>query len=363
MGTEDDGRTMGVEEEFFLVDQAGRLVTRAEEALAQADDDVDVKPELMRCQVESATGICRSATELREELTALRTTLHDAAAGFGARLVASGTVPHRQHDAPMVGPGSRYQRMAEMVGPIVFGGMTCGCHVHVGVSDRADAVKVCNHLRPWLPVLLALSANSPFLDGMDSSYASTRHLQWSRWPCAGPTPYLESADHYEELVTALLSSGAALDRKMVYWDVRPSEHQPTVEVRVADIQTTVDEAVLLGVLVRALVARALDNLSTPAPRIPSAVIRAGMWRAAKDGLEGHCPDPQTGEMRKTQEILNDFIKDAGPDAADVTSTMDYLRSHGGGATRQRKSFAKDERLDDVLNALSWSPTNKPTLST
>ncbi|WP_436497284.1 carboxylate-amine ligase [Actinokineospora sp. HUAS TT18] len=339
-----DGSTVGVEEEFFLVDPSGQLVTRAPEALAGADRHVDVKPEMMRCQVESATGVCRTADDLKRELTDLRATLREGARALGARLMASGTVPHTQHGLPIVGPGSRYQRIAEAVGPIVFGGTTCGCHVHVGVADRADAVRVCNWLRPWLPTLLALSANSPFFDGVDTGYASTRHLLWGRWPCAGPTPYLESVDHYEELVTGLLATGAALDRKMVYWDVRPSEHQPTVEVRVPDVQVTADDAVLLAVLVRAIVVRALDNLSTPAPRVPTELIRAGLWRAARDGLDGTTADPVTGEQRPVRAVVADLMRTV----PDLESTVELTT----GATRQRAAYARRQRLSDVLDVIA-----------
>ncbi|MDQ3578319.1 MAG: glutamate--cysteine ligase [Actinomycetota bacterium] len=352
----DSGLTVGVEEEFFLVDTAGLLVNQAPEALRGADD-VDLKPELMRCQVESATEICRTADDVRTELTDLRGRLCAGARGQGAMLVASGTVSHTQSKLSVIGPGTRYHDIAEHVGEFVFSGMTCGCHVHVGVDDRTTALFVANHIRPWLPVLLALTANSPFFDGRDTGYASARHLLWGRWPSAGPPPYISSVDEYEEIVRGMLGVGAAMDRKMIYWDVRPSEHQPTVEVRVADVAGTVDEATLQAVLVRCLVADALSS-GKPAPKVPTEIIRAAQWRAAKDGIAAELPDPITGESLGVHEIVDGLVQRhaselrAWGELEFVESTLSWLRINGDGAHRQRQAFAREGDLDHVVDMLA-----------
>jgi carboxylate-amine ligase len=356
-----DADTIGVEEEFFLVDRNGLLVQRAPEALDDAEAaDSDLKPELLRCQVESATGVCGTGPELYQELTGLRAQLARGATRNGALLAASGTVVHQQPGDPPIGPGTRYHRIGEHFGRIVFGNLVCGCHVHVGVADRAVALEVSNHLRPWLPVLMALSANSPFLEGRDTGYASSRHVIYSRWPSAGPPPYLESVDHYEAILAGLLETGAALDRKMIYWDIRPSEHQPTLEVRIPDVLGTVREATLVAVLVRTLVRTALDAVAdgVAAPRLPTEVVRAGLWRAAKDGLEGRCPDPETGKPRPVLAIVHDLVRancarlaQAG-ELNPALSIVDWLRREGGGAARQRRAYAVGGRLDDVLDEIS-----------
>jgi carboxylate-amine ligase len=353
--------TIGVEEEFFLVDDSGLLVMRAPEALKDTgDEDIDVKPELVRCQVESATGVCRTGVEVYEELTLLRGRLAGGAAAHGARLAATATVIHEQPSALAIGPGTRYQEIAQHFGELVFSAITCGCHVHAGVPDKEDALKVANHLRPWLPVLLALSANSPFFQGRDTGYASARHVLYSRWPSAGPPPYLDSVDHYESIVAGLLDTGAGLDRKMIYWDIRPSEHQPTVEMRVPDVLGTAAEAALMAVLIRAIVGDALESLSDGrlAPRVPTEVIKAGLWRAAKDGLGGQCPDPHTGTMRQVYAIIGDLVaantsalKESG-ELELVESTMDWLARTGGGAHRQREAFANRRNLDDIVAEVS-----------
>jgi carboxylate-amine ligase len=350
--------TVGVEEEFFLVGADGRLVQQAGGTLAGAGlDGVRIQAELLRCQVESASAVCRNGIELLDDLRGLRKRLAGSAGVLGARLVGTGTPVSAQFDQSAISPIARYQRMAEYFGALVFTGTTCGCHVHVGIADRGHAVRVGNHLRPWLPVFLALSANSPFNNGHISGYASSRYLLWARWHTAGPPPYLESVSDYEATVQAIVRTGAVLDRKMVYWDVRPSEHQPTLEMRVCDTAGTAEEAALYGVLVRALAGQALDS-THPARRVPQEVLRAGLWRAARDGLEGHCPHPESGELSPVHEILSHLrdrvareLRQTG-ELSFVDDMLAWLRVHGGGAARQRAAYERRHRLDDVIDMLA-----------
>ncbi|WP_018684976.1 carboxylate-amine ligase [Actinokineospora enzanensis] len=347
---------LGVEEEFLLVDPKGRLVDQgpetAERGIAAVDGDPDLKPELLRAMVESATGICRSAHQVVEELTELRGALAGAAREQGALLVATGTAPHQQPDFTQAGPGARYRRITAHVGEFMFSGMTCGCHVHVGVEDTAAALRAANHLRLWLPALITVCANSPFHDGRDTGYASTRHLLWERWPSAGPPPYLDSVEQYEELVEGLLATGAILDRKMVYFDVRPSEDQPTVETRISDVAPTPREAALLAVLIRSIVAEALDS-ERDFPRVPTQIVRAAQWRAAKDGWGAVVPDPLSDGYRPAPQIFADLVARHAPalrrsgELELVRSTLSSLAETGDGATRQRAAG-----LDGVVAMLA-----------
>jgi glutamate---cysteine ligase / carboxylate-amine ligase len=357
--------TMGVEEEFFLADASGDLVYEAADTIATADDqaqaevardEIDVKPELLRAQVESGSDVCRDHAALRANLSELRARLADAAREQGAHLVACGAILNDSPDAHRVTAGRRYRRIVDHVGAFVIDGTTCGCHVHIGVDGPDIAIQVSNHLRPWLPVLLALSANSPFYRGTDTGYASSRYLLWGRWPTSGPPPYLESLEHYERIMQGLLTSTAALDRRMLYWDIRPSEHQRTVEVRVQDTAATVTEATLIGVLVRTLVADALERIDhgVPAEKLPHEVLRANLWLAARDGLEGNCADPVTGELRPAHDILAELAARCPGGRAELdfaTSTLAELRRTGGGAARQRSAFRRRARWDDVVATL------------
>ena len=144
----------------------------------------------------------------------------------------------------------RYHDIAERFGMIAHEQGICGCHVHVDVPDRDAAIAVSNRLRPWLPLLLALTANSAVYRNADTGHASWRSVLWARWPSAGPPPHFDSADEYDAAVHLLVHSGVIRDNGMVYWDVRPSANFPTVEVRVADVPATVAETVLFAALVR-----------------------------------------------------------------------------------------------------------------
>ncbi|TVT17669.1 YbdK family carboxylate-amine ligase, partial [Amycolatopsis rhizosphaerae] len=251
------------------------------------------------------------------------------------------------------------RRMARSFGALAHTGTTCGCHVHVAIPDRETGVRVANHARPWLPVLLALTANSPFHDGEDTGYASWRHILWSRWPSSGPPPVFASADHYESLVEALLHAGALLDRGMVYWDIRLSEKQPTLEFRVSDVAATPGEATLLGLLARGLAGLALDDLGAPPPAVPQEVLRGNLWRAARDGIPGCCLHPLTGELVPVLAQLDELVDRVAPVLRETAGDLEFareelarLRETGGGANRQRAAYARRGRFADIVDLLS-----------
>jgi carboxylate-amine ligase len=350
--------TVGVEEEFLLVDDAGHLSLRGPEVVRAAKEPgVVVQLELARCQVESATGVCESAAGLLGQLRELRGRLAGEAGRHGLRVVATGTPIIAEETPPEITPTTRYCRMAEHFAAIASTGTTCGCHVHVAVPDSGTAVAVSNHVRPWLPVLLTLTANSPFHNGQDTRYSSWRHILWSRWPSAGPPPVFASLDHYETIVDAMLRTGAMLDRGMVYWHIRLSERQPTLETRVSDVAVTAEEAALLGVLLRGLVGTALDDLDTPPPLPPQEVLRANLWRAARDGAAGSCLHPVTGHLVPVHAQLTELANRIRP-ALRATGDLDFvldglakLRETGGGAQRQRAAFAERKLLRDVIDSL------------
>lgn len=355
--------TVGVEEEFLLVDRAGHLSLSGPDVIGAARDvDGELHLELARCQVESSTGICRGAAELLGQLRELRGSLAREACRRGLRVVPTATPLLAEKTPPDITPTRRYRRMAEHFGAITSTGTTCGCHVHVGVLDREIATAVSNHLRPWLPVLLALTANSPYNNGEDTRYCSWRHVLWSRWPSAGPPPIFASLDHYESVVAAMLRAEAMLDRGMIYWDIRLSERQPTLEVRVADVAASAEDAALLGVLVRGLVAAALDDLAAPPPAPPQEVLRANLWRAARDGLPGTCLHPVTGQLvplhgqlDELVDLLRPALRGTGGDLEFVLAGLARLRDRGAGAQHQRAAFAKRHDLGDVIDALAIAP--------
>ncbi|MGB3444724.1 MAG: glutamate--cysteine ligase [Actinophytocola sp.] len=346
--------TMGVEEEFLLVDSDGRLSGSGPEVVDAAEESQgEVEQELKRCQVEGVSDICRTPDEVLAQLTGLRGQLAAAAAARGLRLLPSACPVVQETGEQEITPSPRYLRMAEWFGATARSLATCGCHVHVGIPDRETGVAVSNRVRPWLPVLLALTVNSPF-NGTDTGYASWRYQEWSRWPSAGPPPMFAGLDEYESTVDGMLRAGALMDRAMIYWDIRLSERHPTLEFRIADVAAVPEDATLLATLIRGLVARALDD-GGPPPELPQAILRANLWRASREGITGSILHPLTGELGPVQSHVDDLVEHLRPvlgaDLDFVKAGVARLREHGTGAGRQRAAFKRRGELTDVVDAL------------
>ncbi len=233
-----------------------------------------------------------------------------------------------------------------------------GLHVHVGVPDEEDRVRVLNGLRPWLPVLTALTANSPFWLGRDTSYASYRSQAWGRWPSAGPTGVHGSVAAYHRLVDDLLATDTVLDQGMVYFDARLSATWPTVEVRVADVALRVEDAVLLAGLVRGLVDTAAEEwrAGEPAPDVRTEVVRVAGWRAARSGLSGDLVDPRTGRPAPAGDVLAALVEHVRPalarhgDEPLVDAGVAELLRRGSGAVLQRAVYEETGDLAAVVRA-------------
>ncbi|MBW4720896.1 carboxylate-amine ligase [Saccharothrix obliqua] len=348
--------TVGVEEEFLLVDAGTRkLVPLAAAVLDRADGVLDLQAEMTRFQVESATPVCRTMDEVRQQIVLGRHTLSALAGEHNARIVATGTPVLGGHRPPPLTDRQRYREIAHRYGSLIDGLTICGCHVHVGIPDEETGVLISNHLRQWLPVLLAISANSPFSEGRDTGYASWRYLSWSPWPSAGAPPWFGSADEYRAGTRTLHTSGAVMDAGMIYWDVRLSASHPTVEVRVCDVAGTVEEAVLIAALVRAIAVVAMSG--EPAYPVPDLLLRTALWRAARDGVEGAGVEPRTGRLVPAVDLVRGLVEWTRPalradgDEDLVVDGVARLLADGGGAARQRRAYARRGELADVVEML------------
>ncbi|MBM0277177.1 carboxylate-amine ligase [Micromonospora tarensis] len=353
--------TLGVEEEFLLLDpDSGRNLPVADEVLAALRGAArdQSRQEFRHSMVEMVTPVCAELTDLRAHLVALRRSAAEAAAAAGARLVAVGATPvaepHRTvPDRP------RYHAMSRRYGPVAHDPAVCGCHVHVGLPDRELAVQVCNHLRAWLPVVQAITTNSPLHDGQDTGHASWRSMQLERWPSIGPTPYFESVADYDRTVDELIAAGIMLDAAMVYWYARPSSAYPTVEIRVGDVCPDVDDAVLVAALVRSLVATVADDVraGVTAPPIRDCLVAAAHWRAAHDGLDGELIDLRGGGTREAWSLVDELMALIAPallrhgDLGYVLAQLARLRRDGTGATRQRRILERTGDLRAVIDDL------------
>ncbi|MDO3683293.1 glutamate--cysteine ligase [Micromonospora sp. C28ISP2-4] len=354
--------TLGVEEEFLLVDPVdGVNLPVGDEVIGALPAALrgQARHELRRSMMEMVTPVCTDLPTLRAHLLRHRRAAGEAASAAGARLVAVGATPvgdpHRA-----VPEQQRYHAMAEHYGPVATDAGVCGCHIHVGVPDPDLAIEVCNRLRVWLPVVQALTANSPVYAGRDTGQASWRSVQLQRWPGVGPTPHFDSRLDYDRTVAALVRSQVMLDEAMVYWYARPSTTYPTVEVRVSDVCTDVDDTVLVAALVRALVATAVTEAyaGVPVPRTPDSVVAAAHWHAAHSGLDGTLTDLRRGATRPAWELVGDLFSTVEDtlrrhgDLGFVRAELSRLRRVGNGATRQRRTLRRTGSLPALLHELA-----------
>jgi glutamate---cysteine ligase / carboxylate-amine ligase len=357
--------TVGVEEEYLLVDLGGVPVARSAQVLTAAGQhppagDADFQHELLEVQVEVATPVCRSLAEVGGHLAGLRRALARAAAVEGCRLtpVGAAPLPPDEGDVPITDT-PRYRDMLRQAPALVEEQLINGMHVHLGVPDRSAGVRVMAGVRAWLPVVLALSANSPLWRGRDSGFASFRAVHFARWPVEGPAPVFASAEDYEARAEALLATGAIRDRGQLYWHARLSEHVPTVEIRVADVQLEVGTAVLVAGLLRGLGLTALraPRVPPPADQVPVELVRAATWAAARYGLDGDLVDPRSGRAEPARDVVAALLEHVRPaleelgDRQLVEERTARLLADGNGATRQRAAL-QEGGLEALLALLT-----------
>ncbi|MEU6669323.1 glutamate--cysteine ligase [Streptomyces sp. NPDC046727] len=363
--------TVGVEEEFVLVERHSRAaVHRAPSVVATARGHLGephVTPEISQAQVETVSAVCRTAAELEAEVVRLRRGVATAAAEYECLLVPSGTPILGRPGPPPVMDKARYRAFLGRFGPLVHDQGVNACHVHVGVADREEAVRAVNHLRGWMPLLLAITGNSPFSDGTDTGYASWRSVVWSRWPLAGPPPYLRGTAHYERVVDQLVATGAAMDPAMIYWHVRPSPHLPTIEVRVADVMPEAATTTAYALLIRALVGCAMEAVRAgePAPEVSDLLLRAACWQAARYGTSGILPATHTRDCApaSVSRLVEELWKRVEPhlsrygDDRRVGDWLGDVERRGSGSARQRRVAALHSgSLQAVVDELAVSPS-------
>jgi carboxylate-amine ligase len=350
---------IGVEEEFHVVDLETRRSTPEVEALLSGLHGDEFAPELQLSLVETNTPVCRTLDEVREHLRRLRGRLASAGAQHGLGVVAAGTVPLVDLDGADISGGDRFERMQHEYQVLVSEQQICGAQVHVDVPDRDEAVQVVRRLAPYLPVLLAISASSPYWRGNDTGYSSYRDLIWARWPTAGPPGMVETGADYDAMIQELIASGTISDPGMVYFDIRPSAHIPTVELRICDACPEVDFVVLIAGLFRALVRRAREECAAgvPLPTFRHELLRAATWRAARSGLEGDLVDLAGPALVAPAQLLGQLVDTLRPhlealgDAEQVLELSQMALSRGSAAARQRRRFGLRGELTDVVDAL------------
>ena len=354
--------TIGVEEEFFLVDRESRaLRPRAERVLAVAKERLgeQVSFELHLAQVETGTVICSTLQELRDDIFRLRRGLMEAAAQEDSCILPAGTHPFSDWIGQQTTPSPRYEELDEAYQQLVWEQLVCGCHVHVCVPDPDLAIAIMDHTRPWLSILRALTTNSPFWNGVDTGYASYRMELFDRWPTTGAPPALGTRKDYDELVELLVATEVVSDASKIYWDIRPSMRYSTVEYRVADVVPSIDEVVMLAGLSRALtrVGAAAVEAGVAVPDVSGEVLRAARWRAARYGLSERLVDVAGGRAVPAGQLVEDLLAHLRDDLEaygeweEISSITRRVASEGNGTTRQRRIFAERGNHRDVVDGL------------
>ncbi|WP_459802956.1 carboxylate-amine ligase [Herbidospora sp. RD11066] len=351
---------LGVEEEFHVVDLVSRRLTPQAHVVLDGLPDTSFSAELQQAVVETNSTPTPDLAALRADLVDLRRQLIASAEPHGLGIIGSGTAPLHGAGGFELTPDERYQYLLDTYQFIAREQFICGGQVHVEITDRDLAVLVAQRVQPWLPVLLAVSASSPYWFETDSGYASSRALAWQRWPTAGPLGPFESAAEYDRAVADLVTSGVIDDRGMVYFDIRLSAHVPTMELRVCDALPRVDDMILLAGLFRALVVRETDAVEagTP-PRLDHrpAVLRAASWRAARSGLGGDLISPLTGKPGPAAALVETLLNELRPtlDALGDWDTVSALASdlvrRGDSAGRQRAAYKRKGQATDVVDLL------------
>ena len=271
------------------------------------DDEMGLSAELKLEQIETQTRPCLEYSELLPQIRAGRLLADQAARKNGARVAALATSP--LGSTTHTTPDPRYARMLERFGLTAQEQLTCGFHVHTYIESPDEGVAVLDRIRDKLAVLIALSANSPFWNGVPTGFESYRTQAWNRWPTSGPSGIYGTYSAYRRVVTRLLDSGVMLDEGMIYFDARLSRNHPTVEVRVADVCLRAEDAALIAVLVRALVesaSREWRDGVDPAP-VPTVLLRMAAWQASSSGLRGELLDFGTFRPAPAVDVVRSLV--------------------------------------------------------
>jgi YbdK family carboxylate-amine ligase len=353
--------TLGLEEEYLLLDpDSGLPDHHAAEVQGYLEESPElgveeIQRELLSCQMETATPVCDTLAQAEQSLLTFRRSFADAAGRVGSIGAATGTAPIIRQSYPELTDKQRYEDLRASAPGIVGDQFVNGLHVHVGVPDQERGVQALNRIRPWIPLLTALSVNSPFWTGRDSGFGSWRVIHYRRWAVQGIAPWFADAADHERRITRLGATGAILDRGVLTWVARLSDHYPTLELRACDVQLEARDSVLLGALTRALVVTALrDAEADTTPLVPDPeLLDAALWQAARDGMTGRLVDPVSADPVPASDLLAAFLENVGEaletegDVRWVEEGLLRVRERGAGADRQRRAML-DGGMQELL---------------
>ena len=358
--------TIGVEEEYLLVDVQTRALATVPEAMmreCEATLGDKVSPEFLQCQIEVGTGICKTAADAFEDLAHLRRTIRDCAAKHGLAPIAASCHPWADWKDQNHTDKDRYNQLKTDLGGVGRRMLICGMHVHVGLNDDALRADLMGQLSYFLPHLLALSVSSPFWQGDDTGLASYRLSVFDNLPRTGLPPTLDSWDEYQRSVDALVDLGVIEDSSKIWWDLRPSAAFPTLETRICDVSPRLSHTVALAALVQCL-CRMLWRLRVKNQRwrrYDSFLVQENRWRAQRYGTSKGLIDFGRGEIIPFEELFTELLDLVDEDAGILQcgAALDDLRgilTGGTSSDRQRATYANAEgdhsaRMNAVVDHL------------
>jgi carboxylate-amine ligase len=364
-GAESGAYTMGVEEEYMLLDaETLDLVQHIDTVLAAvegSDLEHELHPELMQSVLEIATPVCRDIGEVTTELHRLRAAVTDVARRTGLRVGSAGTHPFSLFEKQRITARDRYRALVDQLQYVARRELIFGMHIHVAVDDPEKAVGVLNGMLVHLPQLLALSASSPFWRGEPTGLASTRQLVFAAFPRSGPPPRFQDYADYSRVVGQLERSGCIADYTHIWWDIRPHPRLGTIEVRICDAVTRIEDAISIAALCQCLVKHYCE-LFERGEGIPSyhrILTSENKWLAARHGLEGPVMDLATGRRNRVpvSQLIRRTLRDVEPHARELGCERELegirdILGRGSSATRQLRIFNANRDIVEVVREIA-----------
>src|SRR3954454_17928871 len=314
--------TLGIEEELMILDEGTLGLSNSIEAILDGyGGDGDVKPELMESVLEIAVGPCRDTREAGDALRALRRTVAEVAGASGLRIGSAGTHPFARWEDQRISARERYRELVEALRFVARQEIIFGLHVHVGIDDPEKAIHIVNGLRVHVPILLALSANSPFWRSQPTGLASTRMPVFRAFPRVGIPPYYADWDDFARRIEFMVDANVVEDYTWLWYDVRPHPNLGTVEIRAMDAQTRVEHTLGLAALIQAMVKELAEHYEAgrKLARYPHEMLDENKWLAARHGLEGTLVDLPDTDRVPTSDLVRRVVGRLGPHAEQLGS--------------------------------------------
>jgi glutamate---cysteine ligase / carboxylate-amine ligase len=360
-----DPYTMGVEEEYMLLDsETLDLVQHIDTVLALvegSDLEHELHPELMQSVLEIATPVCRDIGEVTKELHRLRAAVTDVAGQTGLRVGSAGTHPFSLFEKQRITARDRYRALVDQMQYVARRELIFGMHIHVAIDDPEKAVGVLSGMLVHLPQLLALSASSPFWRGEPTGLASTRQLVFAAFPRSGPPPRFRDYADYARVVGQLERSGCIADYTHIWWDIRPHPRLGTIEVRICDAVTRIEDSIAIAAFCQALVKHYCE-LYESGEGIPSyhrILTSENKWLAARHGLEAPIMDLATGRRNRVPvgQLIRRALRDVEPHARELGCERELegireILGRGSSAKRQLRIFNANRDIVEVVREIA-----------